>query len=304
MSIVLPTGWNTFSGGGVEPDLCAEPQTCTEPPCGPIPPITIIPTTTVTALDCTNGVFDIPLQVTGGVPAFTWISSEGFLEIIDTRNVILHIDESVTLGGHVPIGVTLHNPCSLPAYVYRGKASFYNNSGCNHTNACDGHSVMFNCRGEFIGGVDLGIQTPTCSDAIESGLLGTFDPDTDVMDYRNCLGVQDDSKYPLICFNNTFPASCPDLPPKNCDGYNDMPLATIYPTGGVCTDTPTMTDVGAAGSLLAGVHTGEGSICDVRHPDLKALGCSPCTLIGGQDILVDAEDAAGTHALLLVHVNI
>lgn len=286
--VTLPDGWNTFDGGGSDPELCQEDN---------IPPIVITPSTPVVVLDCTNSVKSIPLEFSGGVAPFVYTTSEGFIEEVDLRNLILHIDNNVSLGGRVPVGVQLFNPCSLPAYVYRSRTASKTGGACQYEEFCDVH--QYNCRDEFIGGLNIGISF-NCNPAEEEAAIHLpFDPDTDLSDYTECIGVADLDKYPYTCFNlgagaglcsNPFPGhACPDPAP-------DL-LATVYPEHGFCSDTPTLTDLGQS------PHVVEGAICDTRHPNLKALGCSPCSLIAGQDILVDITDAVGNNSVFIVHVN-
>jgi len=103
MSVLLPTGWTTFTGGGSDPALCGEPQDCPEPPCGPIPPITIEPEPgggghVPAELSCQPDGNVLNLIISGGVAPFEWATSGGSVTVTGARSATVNIGNPDYLG--------------------------------------------------------------------------------------------------------------------------------------------------------------------------------------------------------------
>jgi len=305
MTITLPTGWNTFSGGGADPDLCGEPQDCANPPCGEIPPMSIRPTGTPRELDCTHLVLSMDLEVDGGIAPFTWETTEGQIEVTGPRTATLHIDSDVDLTGRVFIGVQLKNPCFMPAFFIRGRSAFTNLGACDENFLCTG--LSFNCKGENIGEIS-DAASDTCDGFLETATRLPFDASTDFYDYTNCGVFPDAAAWPLIC--RDIPAESPQVEdmcvtqaPVECQGTNPLTWK-IYNETGLCADTPGTGTNSSASHLVEYMADDptRGSICDVRTPNLKAKGCSPCFLLKDSDIIVTATDVIGEQAVIDIHV--
>jgi hypothetical protein len=101
MSVGLPNGWTTFSGGGQDPSLCGEPQDCPNPPCGEIPPMVITPVPLPggghgpNSLSCAVGENSIEVQVTGGLIPFIWATSGGSVTVTGLRTATVDIGNDI-----------------------------------------------------------------------------------------------------------------------------------------------------------------------------------------------------------------
>jgi hypothetical protein len=294
MAVILPSGWTGFQGGGADLELCGE-EDCENPPCE-IPPM-VLNEGLLIELSCVRAILEVQIAVAGGVPPFTFAASEGQIVVLSSRSILLKIDGLVDFSTtRILIDGTLYNPCALIAYVQRGRAKYWNgdseNSACGALENCFG--IVWNCFGEPLSGT-LDGGGFTCHDVEHLA-----DPQ---FKYSNCTPMLDGG-WPPLCeefAQGDHSAHCA-LPPCETGVFS----LKNYPQLGVCTTPPTIdTETDAAPTVVAYLrnHSDDLPACDTRLDDLKALGCSPCKLLQGTDILVTVTDARGVTLAAEIHIE-
>ncbi len=140
MAVVLPSGWTNFQGGGSNPALCDQG----------IPPSISIPSG-ARSFNCTEEIFEILLEVLGGVPPFTWETTRGRIEVtgLRTSTVFLHNFQS-------------ENTVNCGALGIRNDDHAYRRTGFAEFSLLDlgprgqliGNGIVYNCNNEPVTGAD------------------------------------------------------------------------------------------------------------------------------------------------------
>jgi hypothetical protein len=277
MPVSTPSGWADFEGGGSDPELCGDEDMSLD---------------LSAELSCAGSVLETTGTVNGGVPPFTWTVSEGQLEVTSTRTMELRIDGQVDFGTlRIDYGAGEINPCSMIAYVQRGRG--YLAIDCAQPQ-CFGN--VFNCYGESVGALPGSQEIGDCHDIDADNLA---DPQ---FNYVNCgSGV---SNWPILTDNYSSPFSNACGVPQ---GETGLFPVKIYNSFATCATAPTDATEGSTLSpntvSYLRNHAAEISACDTRLDDLKDLGCSPCKLLVGTDIVITVTDARDVTLVREVHIS-
>lgn len=188
--------------------------------------------------------------------------------------------------------------------------------------------IFFGYQGDYRSGVD----TPSCNDTLfgyayvrlgkkllDKGVFDNCRHHCDYLSY-NCFGEVNNGDE--ICGDNAFV-----IEPFDCPFSEVTGAGSAYGTAGKCIGP--CVDAGSVNftySEFAFLQTSLNPECahgqpdyttppeplylaagnpiyDVRHPNLKASGCSPCALVQSMDVIITAVDAAGTVIVQDIAIN-
>lgn len=296
MSITLPTGWKDFDSTPLEADLCGEPQDCDNPPCGDgTPPLTVEKVNLAEELVCDphSGKLFLDMAIGGGVPPFTISTSEGLIQHEEVRIFRVKIDAAVL--------TDFDTGCEIVAAARLGREIWPQNFGDEH---CEDQwrcsYAHFNCFGDIFSSVEDLQDSEFANDDPCSAIVDDILDHAPVDDPNNGLGLTNwdamRDNWPLLCVPHFIwvadaqaldcgPACTPTpdgetlIKPVTCEGHD---ITNILEGDGVASN-------GQHHMLLNNV----GTKVDLRTPASKALGCSPCVLLQGTDIIVTVTDAQG-----------
>lgn len=323
MAVILPSGEKDFSGGGSDPMLCGEPQDCDNPPCGDVSPLILGKSGD---FSCTEEALIVTVSVTGGVPPFTWATTNGLITVTAARTITLSIGSAIDKSRAVVIGG--HPDCigNFYAYIDRG-IGIKSDDGVSACLLAQCALAFYNCfdelvrvdgfgsTGEYTIGTENDVGNP-CKvwddvDAVgNTSFMGTI-PNT--IDYSHC------DRWPtgygaILCFYN--PNTATNLPNPACSGVGGCgsPQGQFERrsySGGGCvtiTDDPYGSPSNPAGFQELGFYlinheSAAINRCDVRHADLLEQGCAPCKLLTGVEIVVTVTDALGNSTTIVIPVS-
>jgi hypothetical protein len=257
---------------------------------------------------CSSGVFTVDVQYIGGVLPITWVTNIGKITPTGQRTATVKIHTAVgsplqSYQGYATVdSPTIHFTCEDTlfgyAYVRLGKSLRDRGVGANCRYDCN--YANYDCFDRFHGGDAL------CGDQAE--LDSVLDqPDCPfTFEHNTGFGLQ-----PYQTYSGGVASSC-----LNIGGCRDVSgiaygwpgVAYITTAGSVCLNDAALCNPDGLQcdtlSIIESSYLSAGAeIQDTRHPNLLALGCSPCSLTVGLDVVITGVDAAGDAVVQDIHVN-
>lgn len=330
-------GTNALCG---EPQSAPE---CPDPPCFEIPQMVIkaidlnSPFEEIAAeLDCVNNIWILQVVIVGGVPPFIWTTSEGQIVVTGSRSAVVRIHGAVTsifsnftgyptvafpnganclanvLDNSLQPGVPtdpgydpLKNyPADLTCLTWASIPWLSASSIRLGKEALD-KGIFLQCRHH------CSFFRYDCYDRPSCGGDGTVGENLFIIDPFDCPFSEVDQLGNPYETPGKGLGPCYDATKVSFDFPYVWPLCNqsqpMVPPE-CAKDMPCGSDLGFIGGIgpgtFAEVYEARGGPKqDVRHPNLIKLGCSPCSLIQGTDIIVTATDENNLTAVIEIHVN-
>lgn len=299
MTIILPRGWKDFQGGAVDPSLCLGDQPRIQPY------EKDEDDNIITDLDCANGRHSLKLMALGLTAPIVWETSEGQIASTGELTAELRIASAVNLANFnpdgcpsttcQPVGESAINSVNAWAVLYQGKVYQGGVTPCEGA-FCVG--MVMNCFDDVVcpnagnnpdtgfGCGDVGYQASGGCCPYNGHNLdpNPYDPDSSPCACNDFRGVT--AEYPDVGYADG----------TNCAAQHSS-LAYMGTNNAQPDSCATLRD------LWVPAFKARGAKFDVRRAELKAQGCSPCSLIQGIDIVVTAMGANGDTMAIEIHVN-